>query len=334
MDGEVAFQLPDGSTVPAASERANRAPQANDFALAVLAGFANSQRSIPCRFFYDAIGSELFEEIAKLEEYYPTRVEASLLEANGAEIAELVGPSRALIEFGSGSSRKTSLLIGALRNMAAYIPIDIAAESLKEAAGWLRGQHPDLTILPLIADFTKTRTLPPIARRKKRLGFFSGSTIGNLTHKEARSFLANAARLLGKGSTFLVGVDLKKPASILIPAYNDAKGATAAFNLNLLARINRELHGDIDLTRFAHDAVYNARDGRIEMYLVSLCRQTVHVLGRPFIFAEGERIHTENSHKYTVGEFQALASAPGWQPVKAWVDPDRLFSLHLLRHRP
>jgi dimethylhistidine N-methyltransferase len=331
MDGEAAFQLPDGSTVPADSERAKHAPKANDFAMAVLAGFASPQRSIPCRFFYDAIGSELFEEIARLEEYYPTRIEASLLEGHGAAIAELAGPSRVLIEFGSGSSRKTSLLIGALGDVPAYIPIDIAAESLQEAAGWLREQHPGLSIRPVIADFTKTRVLPPIARRKKRLGFFSGSTIGNLTHKEARAFLANAARLLGKGSSFLIGVDLKKSTSILIPAYNDAKGVTAAFNLNLLGRINRELRGDIDLSRFAHDAVYNERDGRIEMYLVSLARQTVHVLGRAFTFAEGERIHTENSHKYTVGEFQALASASGWQSVKAWVDQDRLFSLHLLR---
>ncbi len=332
MDGEVAFQLPDGSTVPVESERAKRAPRADEFALAVLAGFTSPKRSIPCRFFYDAIGSELFEEIAKLEEYYPTRVEAALLEAHGAEIAELVGPSRVLIEFGSGSSRKTSLLMGALLNMPAYIPIDISAESLQEAAAWLLEQHPGLTILPLIADFTKTRTLPQIAQRKRRLGFFSGSTIGNLTQKDACAFLANAARLLGKGSRFLIGVDLKKSTSILIPAYNDAKGVTAAFNLNLLARINRELQGDIDLSRFAHDAVYNERDGRIEMHLVSLCRQTVHVLGRAFTFAEGERIHTENSHKYTVGEFQALAGASGWQPVKAWTDPDRLFSLHLLRH--
>ena len=289
----------------------------------MLAGFASTPRSIPCRFFYDAVGSELFEEIAKLEEYYPTRVEASLLETYRAEIAALIGPSRVLIEFGSGSSRKTSLLIGALGKIPAYIPIDIAAESLNEAAGWLSEQHPGLNILPLIADFTKTRALPQIARRRKKLGFFSGSTIGNLTHNEARAFLANAARLLGKGSVFLIGVDLKKPLSILIPAYNDAKGVTAAFNLNLLGRINRELGSDFDLTRFAHDAVYNEKDGRIEMYLVSLARQSVHVLGRSFAFAEGERIHTENSHKYTVAEFQTLARVSGWQPVEAWTDKDQ-----------
>jgi dimethylhistidine N-methyltransferase len=303
----------------------------DDFAAAVLAGLSRKPRSIPCRFFYDARGSELFEEITKLEEYYPTRTETALLEAYGSEIAALAGEGRVLVEFGSGSSRKTSLLLSALREVPAYIPIDIAAESLEEAAEWLSGQHPGLTILPLIADFTSTRALPQAARSKKRLGFFSGSTIGNLSHDEAKAFLANAARLLGRGSVFLVGVDLKKPASILVPAYNDASGVTAAFNLNLLARINRELAGSFDLSRFAHEAVWNAKAGRMEMYLKSLADQTVRVLGRGFGFAKGERIHTENSHKYTVDEFQALASAGGWRPIKAWTDTDILFSLHLLR---
>jgi len=331
MEGDVSLQLPHGSPAPAESVRARPAPAHSEFAEAVLSGFGQRQRSIPCRFFYDAVGSELFEEIVKLEEYYPTRVEAALLETHRTEIASAANDARVLVEFGSGSSRKTSLLLGALARVSAYVPIDIAAESLQEAATWLSERHDGLTIVPLIADFTKTRALPPVARRRKRLGFFSGSTIGNLTHDEARAFLANAARLLGKGSGFLIGVDLKKSASILIPAYNDRRGITAAFNLNLLARINRELDGDIDLARFAHDAVWNETDGRIEMYLVSRARQTVHVQGRAFAFAEGERIHTENSHKYTVAEFQALAGASGWQPVKAWTDKDRLFSLHLLR---
>jgi len=331
MEGEISLHLPSGSAAPALSLRIDDTRGADDFADAVLTGFARRPRSIPCRFFYDARGSELFEEITTLEEYYPTRAETALLEAHRSEIAELCGSGRVLVEFGSGSSRKTSLLIGALGDVPAYIPIDIAAESLREAAEWLSTQHAGLTILPLIADFTTTRTLPTIARRKDRLGFFSGSTIGNLTHQEARAFLANAARLLGKGSAFLVGVDLKKPTSILIPAYNDARGVTAAFNLNLLVRINRELQGNFDLARFAHDAVWNEDAGRIEMYLVSLADQTVRVLGRSFAFTEGERIHTENSHKYTVDEFRLLASASGWTPCKAWTDKDQLFSLHLLR---
>ena len=331
MEGDISLHLTIGAAVPSPGPSAKPERADGDFAEAVLTGFARRPRSIPCRFFYDAIGSELFEEITRLEEYYPTRAETALLEVHRAEIAREVGGGRVLVEFGSGSSRKTSLLIGALGQVPAYIPIDIAAESLKEAAEWLSGQHDGLAIVPLIADFTKTRTLPAVAQRRQRLGFFSGSTIGNLTHVEAQAFLANAARLLGKGSAFLVGVDLKKPASILIPAYNDTRGVTAAFNLNLLARINRELDGDFDLSRFAHDAIYNAMQGRMEMYLVSLARQSVRVLGREFVFAEGERIHTENSHKYTVPEFQALARASGWHAVKAWTDPDRLFSLHLLQ---
>jgi dimethylhistidine N-methyltransferase len=306
-------------------------PAREDFAQAVLAGFAGKPRSLPCRFFYDARGSALFEEITQLEEYYPTRVETALLEAYGAEIAERMGDACVLVEFGSGSSRKTSLLLSALARVSLYVPIDVAGESLAEAAEWLSERHDGLAIRPLIADFTKTRTLPIAARRPRKLGFFSGSTIGNLTQADARDFLANAARLLGRGAAFLVGVDLKKDPAILIPAYNDRRGVTAAFNLNLLERINRELDGDIDLDLFAHDAIYDEARGRIEMHLVSLARQTVRVLGRAFSFAKGERIHTENSHKYAIEEFQALAKSAGWTPAHAWTDADRLFSLHLLR---
>ncbi len=223
----------------------------------MLAGFARKPRSLPCRFFYDARGSVLFEEITQLPEYYPTRAETALLEAYGDEIAERMGDARVLVEFGSGSSRKTSLLLSALPSVAVYVPIDVAGESLAEAAEWLSERHDGLAIRPLVADFTKTRTLPIVARRPRKLGFFSGSTIGNLTHAEAIGFLANAAHLLGRGASFLIGVDLKKDPAILIPAYNDKRGVTAAFNLNLLERINRELDGDIDLDSFAHDAIYD-----------------------------------------------------------------------------
>ncbi len=332
MESDISLHVPFDTPGHALGLHAKQEHVQADFAAAVLAGLARTPRTLPCRFFYDAAGCELFEEIVKLEEYYPTRVEAGLLEAHGAEIAELAGQGRVLVEFGSGSSRKTSLLIGALGRLPAYVPIDIAGESLREAAEWLLARHAELTILPLTADFTKTRTLPKAAQRYRKLGFFSGSTIGNLTHIEAQAFLANAAKLLGPGSDFLIGVDLKKPTSILLPAYNDARGVTAAFNLNLLARINRELDSNFDLSRFAHDAVYNEAQGRIEMYLVSLARQTVRILRRTFTFAEGERIHTENSHKYTVPEFHALARTSGWHPLKAWTDPDQLFSLHLLRY--
>jgi dimethylhistidine N-methyltransferase len=331
MAGDIALYLPSGATATAATISAEEAGGSDEFADAVLSGLGRRPRSIPCRFFYDAKGSELFEEITALDEYYPTRTETALLEAHGEEIAALAGSGRILVEFGSGSSRKTSLLLGALGEVPAYIPIDIAAESLREAAEWLSGQHDGLTILPDIADFTATRVLPPIVRGQKRLGFFSGSTIGNLTHAEARAFLNNAAQLLGPGSAFLVGVDLKKDISVLLPAYDDGEGVTAAFNLNLLTRINRELGGTFDLTRFAHEAVYNEVAGRVEIYLRSLAEQIVRVKDRAFAFAEGERIHTENSHKYTVAEFQSLASASGWRPVKAWTDEADLFSLHLLR---
>jgi dimethylhistidine N-methyltransferase len=238
-----------------------------------------------------------------------------------------------LVEFGSGSSRKTSLLLEALAQVDLYIPIDIAGESLAEAADRLGAQHDGLTIRPLVADFTRTQRLPLLTRGWRKLGFFSGSTIGNLTREDAHAFLENAAALLERGSAFLVGVDTKKDLATLLPAYNDSAGITASFNLNLLTRINRELDGDIDPDRFAHVAIYDERHGRIEMHLESLVRQTVHVLGEPFRLDRGERIHTENSHKYSVPEFQALARASGWTPMRAWTDAERLFSLHLLELR-
>jgi dimethylhistidine N-methyltransferase len=330
MEGDILFDLADDVNA-SRSRRDGRPEAASDFAQAVLAGLARRPRSIPCRFFYDEAGCALFEEITELEEYYPTRVERALLRAYGAEIATLAGPDRLLVEFGSGSSRKTSLLIEALERVRAYVPIDIAAESLAEAACWLRRQHKDLVIAPLIADFTRAVALPAVAPGAPRLGFFSGSTIGNLTHTEAAAFLANARRLLGRDAAFLVGVDLKKSSSILLPAYDDKRGVTAAFNLNLLARINRELDGSFDLSRFAHEAVWNEAQGRIEIYLVSLADQAARAAGQDFAFADGERIHTENSHKYSVNEFRTLAARAGWTPVKAWTDAEQLFSLHLLR---
>jgi L-histidine Nalpha-methyltransferase len=332
MEDEISIiELVEGLTEPLPSVDDTRRDDLADFAEAVLTGLARPPRSIPCRFFYDAAGCALFEEITALTEYYPTRAETELLITHGAEIARRAGGERVLVEFGSGSSRKTSLLIQALSGVRAYVPIDIAGESLSEAAEWLKQQHADLIIAPLIADFTTTVALPAIARLGPRLGFFSGSTIGNLTHAEAAAFLANAAQLLGRDSAFLIGVDLKKSPAILLPAYDDAKGITAAFNLNLLVRINRELSGDFDLGRFAHEAVYDEAHGRIEMRLMSLADQTVRVAGQRFAFAEGERIHTENSHKYSVAQFQALARGAGWTPVRAWTDQDQLFSLHLLR---
>ena len=293
-------------------------------------GLSHKNRSIPCRFFYDEVGSFLFEEITRLEEYYPTRTETALLDAHSAEIAALAGAGRVLVEFGSGSSRKTRLLLDALEDLAAYVPIDVSDTILADATARLRKCHDGFPILPLVADFTRTRTLPEGIAQLPKLGFFSGSTIGNLGHTEAGAFLENAAHLLGPGGLFLVAVDLKKDLDILLPAYDDAQGVTASFNLNLLARINRELDGNFDLSRFAHEAVYNEALGRVEIYIVSRADQTVSVCGRSFRFKRGERIHTENSHKYSVDEFQALARRADWHSVKAWTDCGDLFSLHLL----
>lgn len=330
MAGTLSLRVEGRLGASAAATSARRKAETAEFATAVLRGLAQRPRSIPSRFLYDATGSALFEEITKLKEYYPTRTETKLLRDRIDEIADLAGDADILIEFGSGSSRKTSLLIGGLATLHTYIPIDVSEASLAEAARWLAARHGGLAIRPLIADFTEIGPEASLPRGDK-LGFFSGSTIGNLTHEEAVAFLASAARLLGKGSAFLIGVDVKKSLDILLPAYDDDDGVTAAFSLNLLARINRELDGDFDTTRFAHQAVYNEREGRIEIYLESLADQTVRVMGREFVFVRGERIHTENSHKYTVAEFQALARAAGWRPVEAWTDSDRLFSLHLLR---
>lgn len=330
MASDISSLLTEGRPSASAANRARRAAETAAFAEAVLDGLARRPRSIPSRFLYDAAGSALFEEITKLKEYYPTRTETKMLETFGAEIAEHVGDTETLVEFGSGSSRKTSLLIDALPSLNTYIPIDVSEDFLVDAAKRVSCKHPGLTVRPLVGDFTRTRTLIG-APRGDKLGFFSGSTIGNLTHEEAKTFLENAARLLGQGSAFIIGVDLKKSLDVLIPAYDDEDGVTAAFSLNLLSRINRELDGDFDTTRFAHVALYNADKGRIEIYLKSLTNQKVHVLKRRFTFSTGERIHTENSHKYTVAEFQELARSSSWRPVTAWTDEDDLFSLHLLQ---
>lgn len=304
--------------------------QAAEFAEAVLEGLARKPRSIPSRFLYDEAGSALFEEITKLDEYYPTRTEIVLLREFGPEIAACVGPVETLVEFGSGSSRKTRLLIEALDGLKTYVPIDVSETFLAEAAERLEADFAHLSVRPVVGDFTKTHDLNGIETHRP-LGFFSGSTIGNLTHDEAETFLQNAAQLLAEGSTFLIGVDLQKDLDILLPAYDDARGVTASFSLNLLTRVNRELDGDFNVERFAHRALYNAEAGRIEIYLESLADQTVRVRGQRFDFAEGEHIHTENSYKYTVEGFRDLARRGGWEPMQVWTDNADLFSLHLLR---
>ena len=301
-----------------------------EFALAVLDGLARPQKALPCRFFYDARGSELFEEITRLPEYYPTRTETGILEAHAAQMAEGVPAGGILVEFGSGSSRKTEILLQQLPHLGAYVCVDVSESALNGARQRLAARFPTLDVRPIVRDFSRAFAFPGDLAQRPKTGFFPGSTIGNLTPVEAQRLLRVFRTDLSPGGRLIVGVDLKKDARQLVLAYNDSRGVTAAFNLNLLARINRELGGTFDLEAFEHEAVYNPRDGRIEMYLQSKCCQGVEVSERRFCFQAGERIHTENSYKYTIGQFQDLARSAGWQPRRVWADEANLFSVHEL----
>ena len=307
------------------------APGEESFREAILIGLGKRQKEIPCRFLYDARGSALFEAICELPEYYPTRTETAILEESAAEIATLIGPGCQLVEFGSGASRKVRTLLHEFDAPSGYVAIEISREPLREAADALAADFPDLPIVAVCADYTRPLDLAHFpAAPGRRLGFFPGSTIGNFTPPEAVEFLAGSRQVLGFDGAMLVGVDLQKDPAILHAAYNDAQGVTAAFNLNLLERINRELGGDFQRARFAHDAVYNEAAGRIEIYIRSLADQIVTVAGRTISFAEGERIHTEDSWKYTIDGFHRLAARAGFRPVRTWTDRNRLFSLHFL----
>lgn len=306
-------------------------PEAGSFRDDVIAGLSRRVKSLPPKYFYDARGSELFEAICELPEYYPTRTETALMLERGAAMARHPGPRCAVIEYGSGSGRKTRVLLGAL-DPVAYVPIDIAREQLARTAAEISRAFPRAAVTAVCADYSRPLALPEgaVPASARRVIYFPGSTIGNLTPPEAADFLAVARRLAGAGGGMLVGVDLKKDRARLNAAYNDARGVTARFNLNLLARINRELGGDFDLSAFRHHAFYNERLGRVEMHLVSLRKQRVRVDGASFSFHGGETIHTENSYKYTVPEFQALARGAGFEPVDCWTDPEALFAVHYL----
>lgn len=297
----------------------------------VVEGLGKPQKSVPPKYFYDAEGSRLFEAICELAEYYPTRTETALLRARAAEIAEAIPRGAALVEFGSGASVKTRILLDAAPQLSVYAPVDISPEALAAAAHDIGRDYPRLTVAPLAEDFTRALTLPAQAAGRPVVGFFPGSTIGNFTPDEARAFLEGARRLLGEGAAFIVGIDLVKDAATLTAAYDDALGVTAAFNKNLLARINRELGGDFDLDAFVHRAVWNEADSRIEMHLESQKAQTVHVAGRAFQFAAGETLHTENSCKFTVEGFARLAVSAGWRLEREWVSPAPAFAVVLLR---
>jgi dimethylhistidine N-methyltransferase len=296
----------------------------------VLVGLTARPKRLPPKYFYDETGARLFDEITTLPEYYPTRSELAILRERAGEIARFFAEGSALVELGSGSSRKVRILLAATPAIAAYVPVDISSEMLRQEADELRRDYPRLLVLPVEADFTQPFTLPPAVAERPRVGFFPGSTIGNFEPHEASAFLRHAGRALGAGSTLIIGVDLEKEASLLHAAYNDASGVTARFNLNLLARINRELGGDFDLDGFSHKAFYNSVRHRIEMHLVSKTRQKVRVAGRTIEFRAGESIHTENSYKYTLESFGALARGSGWTPVATWTDTGRNFSVHAL----
>ena len=300
----------------------------SDFARAVREGLAQAQKTIPARYFYDRRGSELFEAITDLPEYYPTRTEVGLLTAHGPDIARLAGTGRVVVEFGSGSSVKTPLLLRHVRP-SAYVPVDISADFLAASAAVLAAAHPGLDVRPLAGDFTAALTLPADLADRPMLGFFPGSTIGNLTPSAAVDLLRAFRATLGEGARLVIGIDLKKNPRLLEAAYDDSAGVTAAFNMNLLTRINRELDGDIDFDAFEHRADWNAALGRIEMHLVATRDVAFHAAGRRWTMAAGETIHTENSHKYTLDETRLLARAGGWNPQAAWTDDRELFSLHV-----
>ena len=300
---------------------------ADSFREDVIAGLSLPQKTLPPKYFYDARGSRLFEAICRLTEYYPTRSELALTRRHLPDIVRFAGVGGTLIEYGSGASRKTRLLIRALRPVA-YVPVDISEDALRQAAGRLRRKFPRLDILAVAGDFSRPLKIPVAQGKGRRVVYFPGSTIGNLTPQEAQAFLRMTRGQVGPHGAMLIGVDLKKDANVLHAAYNDAKGVTAAFNLNLLERINRELQGNFDLNRFRHYAFYNAVLGRIEMHLVSLRRQTVNVGRYRFGFEAGETIHTENSCKYSVAEFRRLAGEAGFSGEKVWLDSKGLFSLH------
>ncbi len=305
-------------------------PEPAAFRAEVTAGLRQSRKMIPAKFFYDKRGSELFDEICGLEEYYPTRTEVGLLERHAAEMAECIGAGTVLVEFGSGSSVKIRLLLDRLPDLAAYVPIDISKEHLLVSANELVREFPALRVEAVCADYTRPLDLPdfdPELNGKRRCVFFPGSTIGNFEPAEAEVFLRQAAELAGPGGGLLIGVDLKKDPAVLHAAYNDARGVTAEFNLNLLARINQEAGGNFDLAAFSHRAFYDPDAGRIEMHLVSEREQTVRIGDEPFGFAAGETIHTENSYKYDVAEFRALAERGGFRSRAVWTDDRNWFSL-------
>ncbi|CAN5470501.1 L-histidine N(alpha)-methyltransferase [soil metagenome] len=299
------------------------------FAADVAEALSQQPKKLSPKYFYDAAGSELFEQITKLPEYYPTRTELNILRARGADIQAIIPNNAALVEFGAGATTKVRLLLNKCQ-FGAYVPVDISGDFLNAQAAELRADFPELSVLPVTADFTAPFALPDAVKAMPKVGFFPGSTLGNFEPQEACAFLRSARDILGPGALLLIGIDLEKDEDVLHAAYNDAAGVTGRFNKNVLVRINAELGGDFDLNGFTHRAIYNRERHRIEMHLIARKPQTVHVLGRSFAFRAGESIHTESSYKYSLERFTALAKGSGWTPKASWTDDAKMFSVHAL----
>jgi len=301
----------------------------------VIAGLSKTNKELPCKLFYDERGSQLFGRICALEEYYPTRTETRIMVSHGGDMAAAIGAKCLLIEYGSGSSEKTRILLDDLNDPVGYVPIDISRDHLLESSTRIARAYPRLEVLPVCADYEQPIDIPvPIREAESRLVYFPGSTVGNFHPSQARQFLVRMAKQAGSGGRLLIGVDLKKDADILNRAYNDGEGVTASFNRNILVRINRELGTRFDPNRFAHHAYYNEAAGRIEMHLVSRDRQTICLDGVEFVFEEGESIWTESSYKYAPDEFARLAASAGFESESVWTDENELFSVQLFCVRP
>ncbi len=296
-----------------------------------LEGLQQTQKTLPCKYFYDAEGSKLFDAITELDAYYLTRTEVGIMETAIDDIVATLGEHVVLVEYGSGSSYKTRLLLDHLEHAVGYIPIDISRTHLFETAERLRARYPNLPIHPVAADYTADFTLPTMTRAHRVVVYFPGSTLGNFSASEAEVFLKHIAEVVGPGGGLLIGIDLKKDRARLEAAYDDQEGVTAAFNMNLLHRLNRELGSTFDVSQFAHKAIYNKAAGRIEMHLVSLSNQCVQIGGKQIPFAAGETIWTESSHKYSLAEFANLAARAGFAIDHVWTDPEQLFSVQYLR---
>ncbi|MEE9219494.1 MAG: L-histidine N(alpha)-methyltransferase [Acidobacteriota bacterium] len=307
------------------------APREGRFFEDVMHGLQRQRKELPCKYFYDDRGSELFEHICDLEEYYLTRAELAIMKEHAGEMAAELGPGCLLIEYGSGTSRKTRILLDHLESPVAYVPIDISRQTLAVSAASLASAYPTIQVVPICADYTESIHIPErVKAGTRRVIYFPGSTIGNFSMPEAQAFLAHARSLVGAGGALLIGVDLKKDPRVLEAAYDDRDGVTAAFNKNLLVRMNRELGADFHLDRFRHQASYNRERARVEMHLVSLDDQRVRINGEKVFFRKGESIRTECSYKYDLESFGKLTESVGFAMRRMWIDPDRLFSVHYL----